>query len=370
MGSLARKFLISGAAMLGVSAVLGVLVEFSSFWGSVRAIDIAVVFWSFLTVLFLRNQMSRNWKLMVFAVLAGIWILGNSYLRGGEIFLAGLFLVRWSLYLWTAVTLSSWIQSESEYIQKWVDFVAAFWISIGVGQYLLFPDARILFWSGWDDHLFRAFGSVLDPLFYGLTSAVLAWRFWRRLEISPILYSSLLGLALVGSVLSYSRLALIGVAVWVALESLTVRRMRKFVFLGIVVTILTLIAPRDGGGEGQKLLRTSTLEARQESISQDISQSRSDWLFGNGWYFKPSTSLPGIPVNATTSDTFWLQMFLSGGVLGLGAVLVLGWYQKINSQIIWWHIILNVLTVASFSPWILLASAVVPIKFSQPKNQQ
>lgn len=349
------------AFVLGLSSLLGVLVELRTPFGAVRPFDVAIAIWSVVALLRLRKQ-NRSFGVKVFTVgLLFVWLFSVSYFSGVLSVPAGLYLTRWAVYLWGAWTLSLWLPQQSVKTQQWVDLFAFFWLLMGVGQYLFLPDARILFWLGWDDHLFRAFGVVMDPVFFGLTASVLAWRFWRRLEFTPAMSSILLPLSLVCVVLSYSRLAMLSVAIWIGLEAVSSKQWKSVGFLVPLFACLILFAPRDGGGEGQKLLRTSTLEARQATITQDVSQ-HSNLLTGNGWFFRQSESLNGVPQNVQVADTFWLQTYLSGGVVAVLGVLSFILVGERKNPIVWWHVGLNLLSGVSFSPWILLASAVVPLR--------
>lgn len=355
------------AAFIAVwaSSLLGVLVTWSSPWGSVRPLDLALAAWCVTAI----PSVLSNWKQRRGQLLTALpflaWLGLATVLWGNDPALGLIYLARWSALIFTVFTMTRWLQElpakESALAQSVLDIWSLAFVAFGLLQYLLLPDARHLYWLGWDDHLFRAFGTVLDPLFFGLVASLVAWRGWRRRTDSPKVAILLLSFGLLASVVSFSRLALLAVGVWLVLETLTAKSIRRTGIVGVMLVALVLFIPKDGGGEGQKLLRTASLEARVTAGQQDAQTPRSwqQYVTGSGWYIRQTNNQSALPQNARLADSLWLQLWLSGGSIGF---LLLGWgmwRSRPLPEIFHWHTILNVFSLASLSPFVGLASVLV-----------
>jgi hypothetical protein len=142
-----------------------------------------------------------------------------------------------------------------------------------------------------------------------------------------------------------------------------------------------LLAPKDGGGEGQKLLRTNSVAAREEVI---VHHTRSiTWpeiLVGRGWYYEGARQLQvqGISQdagqtvvdqsvgrnNAQSVDNLYLHVFLSTGTVGtLLFTISLGlWLKQLWPDILLRTTMMIILCHSLFStsllyPWVLLLIA-------------
>jgi hypothetical protein len=354
-----KALLPFSAGLIFYTSLFGVLLGFETPLGTLRPLDISLALWCALSVLWiLPNLKEKRVALVVAAITLG-WFTGMTLLLSSTALSGLAYLARWSVAFWSAWTLSLWLREQGEKAHVWIDIWAITFTSLGIVQYLFLPDARILFWSGWDDHLFRAFGTLLDPLFFGLMSSLTAWRGFRRLDARTGRIVLIAGL--MAMVLSFSRLAIAATLGWMLLESFPFTRFKKVLPVLALTIALVILVPKDGGGEGQKLLRTSTLQARSAAAQEDVSRKASA-LWGSGWYTRAPNPRALAPENAKIADAFWLQVYLSGGVIGVGLILltVLLWSKE--SKIAWWNVLGGLASVASFSPWILLASALIPDK--------
>ena len=349
------------AAIVLATTFLGVLVTWETPLGSLKPIDVSVLAWTLISLPRIYALVQKHKISSALFLLSFVWMTITTSLFSSNELIGFAYIGRWFVTLLAAWSLSDWVSKQDTNTHRWIDLGAIAWIGVGIGQYLLFPDARILFWIGWDDHLFRAFGSVLDPLFYGLATSALAWRGFRRWQLGESTGQWLLIIALIGVTFSFSRLAVLATLGWLFLESFGWKKLKQAALAGCTLFVLVLLAPKDGGGEGQRLLRTQSLVARGEAVQSDVSQDRSDLslIIGEGWYTRPANSDATIPSNAQIADTLALQIWLSGGVMAVILFLLTTLVFQTKSKILWWNVLCSVVSLMSLSPWVLIASGLV-----------
>ncbi len=137
-------------------------------------------------------------------------------------------------------------------------------VIIGLSQYILMPDVRFLSAWNWDDHYFRVIGSFLDPGFTGLLLVLFfTFYFFHRHRFLTIL-------TFITMALTYSRSSYLAFLVAVGIMAFQKKSLMFFV-KGTLILILTIaILPRASQGEGVKLERTSTIQARLINWGQSI----------------------------------------------------------------------------------------------------
>ncbi len=204
------------------------------------------------------------------------------------------------------------------------------WAVLGLSQYILLPDTRILSELGWDDHLSRAFATLFDPTFYGVLMAlaaiwVLSWK-----HKATVFTSFLTALFLLALAVSYSRLAYLVYILGVLSIWATSRSRRVLLAVPLLLMALVLL-PKDGGGAGQNLLRTQSITQRVEHATFQTSEwSWSEQLLGRGWSEKRFVAVrsQGIAAqygdnessggtHASVADSAYLHILLTSGVVGL-----------------------------------------------------
>lgn len=287
--------------------------------------------------------------------------------------------VYWArLVLYVTFALSVWMFGKGNNSNQKKIFTLAFlWLlaqaAIGISQYLIFPDTRILQYLGWDDHLSRAFGTLFDPGFFGLFMALGALVLQKsRFARNPFfLVIFLLALALSFSRSSYLAFTC-GIIVYAFLE-----KQRKYLLLIPLFISLLFFIPKDGGGEGQKLTRTASVAARAEVVEFHTQRiTLQELVLGRGWYYEKVQNLhwSGIQQqtpeienrakgsnNAAGVDISLLHVALSTGFIGLG--LFLGFLITLINKVRYDAIALSALTIllahsffslSLFYPWVLL----------------
>lgn len=134
-----------------------------------------------------------------------------------------------------------------------------------------------------------------------------------------------------------------------------------------------LLIPKDGGGEGQKLLRTNSIEARTEVLNYHTQDFKGlDWLIGRGWYYEGSLQIHRQALSeekteftatshARAVDNTYLHVLFSSGLPGLilfGTILTtLAWnlrHSPAAEAILGAVIIHSLFSTALLYPWVWL----------------
>ncbi len=361
------------AAFLAYLSLFGVLVSLETPFGTLRLIDIGLIFWTLSTCFWILPDVLQNWRKLWLPCIAVLYLLCTTFLFAPHL-ASFVYIARWVVSVYSAWSLHVWLSRRPTHVTRWISLWSITFVGLGIAQYLLLPDPRIFFYIGWDDHLFRAFGTLLDPLFFGLVSSLIAWKGAQRLSQHSKMGAILFVSGLLGVAFSYSRLAILATVLWIALEWLSENRtvltqftaqkflksLQQSAALLSILFLLVVLSPKDGGGEGQKLLRTRSLTARTEAAQSDITNQNSsqDFFLGSGWYTRSEISDDGVQNNARLADSAWLQIWLSGGVVGV-VLFAVAIHPVRRNPVVWWHLIVGLVSVSLFSPWVLVASAMI-----------
>lgn len=313
-----------------------------------------------------------------------LWTEGSAYLA------------RLVLYLVFGFGMGLWSQTKNFPALRLRRAVIAWLLMqaiIGLGQFLLFPDTRLLFFLGWDDHLSRAFGTLLDPGFFGLFMAWGALMSFVSATHSTgkrrLLWISALSLCIGALALSFSRASYVAFLAGVGALSWSWKQRSVLLLIPLLVLCLVLL-PKDGGGEGQNLLRTRSIEAREEVLvyhAEGLSVQQT--LFGRGWYYESALALHEQALlerdpnkqsavsprqNAQAVDNVFLHIFFSSGLIGfaLYAVwqLLLLWRLRTSPELlaIWTAVLAHSLfSTALLYSWSMLLLVVLTFT-QQSKN--
>ncbi|HNQ16589.1 MAG TPA: hypothetical protein PKH60_00635 [Candidatus Woesebacteria bacterium] len=172
-------------------------------------------------------------------------------------------------------------------------------------MYLIFPDLRALKSLGWDDHYYRAVGTLLDPNFTGIIIVVclLNWvgLFSIRTIRSIIFQYSLIGLLTISLGLTFSRaswltylfcLGLILVPVLIRLKFQFLQAtIVKLILFSIALLIITITVAPKPGGAGVDLSRSATVVARQQHDQSLLDTNRVRLIIGGGLSSAPNSEL-------------------------------------------------------------------------------
>ena len=235
-----------------------------------------------------------------------------------------LYLLRWVIYSLFFLSLIRLFKAHE--IKHVILSLGLVTTVVGLGQYLFFPDMRNLQLAGWDPHYFRLVGSWLDPGFTGIILVfsliyLLLNPLKSRLLNSICLISSYIALALTYSRSSYlAFLAAMGFIAWKQ------KGWKFFVKILLLFTITIYLLPRAAGGEGVKLERTSSINARIESWKTAWVTFLRNPILGVGFNTYRYAQASDLKNHAGAgSDSSLLFVAATTGILGLAAYL---WYLK------------------------------------------
>lgn len=150
-------------------------------------------------------------------------------------------------------------------------------------QYLLYPDLVSLKYFGWDDHYYRLTSTMLDPAFTGILlvlAILLSLDVYLKSRTKVHLLATIF--FLVSLAFTYSRASF--AALLIGLSVLLLKK-HKSLFMAIATALIILIAilPRNMGGEGVRLLRTSSTIQKIENYKDSLKIISSSPLFGVGY---------------------------------------------------------------------------------------
>ncbi len=220
-----------------------------------------------------------------------------------------------------------------------------FWLTVtlvvtgifGWLQYLLLPDLRYLKAFGWDDHLYRLAGTILDPGFMGILMV-----FGFLISISNFLYSkkklflSLSLVFLITCLFTYARasyIALFAGSLWILFIQIRQMKLKVHSFaFGTLIIITALgglifLLPRTAG-EGVRLERTNSIHEKFRNYRETL-QIVSDFpVFGVGFDTLCAERVrrfsdKGESHSCSGSDSSFLLVLATTGVVGGVAFLSL-----------------------------------------------
>ncbi len=217
--------------------------------------------------------------------------LGSFKRSSEEIFIAGLYLLRWGAYagLYFVAREFKGLKGLRSLIAKGlvgVGFTAAV---LGLLQYVFYPDIRPLTVFDWDPHYYRVVATFLEPgfagLIYVLGMVLLICQAWsKKIKRKPITHYSLLITYYLAFSLTYSRSSYLAYLIAMAVVA-WFKKSWKFFLAVILIFIFTLVVLPRPGGEGVKLERQASILSRFESWKQALITTKEKPLIGVGFNF-------------------------------------------------------------------------------------
>lgn len=304
--------------------------EFVKLQNGVALYDVLIVIYLFVNLWQIKNVLKgkiRRAGWLFTGVLLASFVLNAFGKSLNELVVPTAYLLRWTTYYLLFCLVM--VNGQKEEVVKALRVYGLTVLTIGLVQRLVFPDMRMLFGLGWDDHYYRLIGTWFDPNLTGLVLvlAFLGELFWTPKKKTPDLF--LILLYLVAIFLTYSRasyLALVG-------GLLFLYPGRRGIKVG-VVTFLTIVGlvfllPRPSG-EGGNLLRHVSIDARLRSYGRGLEIYRTSPWYGAGYNFYKSAQEnmgylpinPAAPVNsASGNDCSLIFILATSGVVGVLAFL-------------------------------------------------
>lgn len=276
----------------------------------------------------------------VFLLTCIISLLVNSFkLRINELTIAILYFFRFIMYAGSVVTV--WMLPNKKKLNILIILFGSGCLLLFFGyiQYFFFPSLRGLTYEGWDPHLYRMFGTFLDPNFFGsflvlfILLSLYLLGLWKKYKVVLTIITFL---AVIGLFLTFSRSAYIALGVGIVTFLFCKGYKRKIaqslgVLLVIGLLVVFLLARQS---EGTNLLRTASTAARFNNlfragkIIQDYpifgvgfnaykyAQHTEGFIGGMGW--EDSHSSNGV-------NNSYLFVWATTGIIGLIAYVLFLW---------------------------------------------
>jgi len=307
--------------------------------------------------------------LLLFTAWAMVTLLVNvPLLESREVLIAFLYLIRFFAFASLAFV-SFEIFSENKkkkFLFKSLMIIGSTSSGLSLLQYFFFPDTRFLSDYQWDPHYFRAIGTFLDPTFLGmilvLTLILTFFEFERKKRKLFLFLGSITYLSLA---LTYSRASYLAFICGSGAISFFKKSPKIFLVACLLLGMTIFLLPRPGG-EGVKLERESTIEARIRNWKQSIGISKDHLLFGVGFNaYRPAQQDYGflgeedwqVSHAGAGADSSFLFALATTGVFGL-ILFLLFWWKTAKI-----HPILTVSSIALtahsffsnslFYPWVM-----------------
>lgn len=195
--------------------------------------------------------------------------------------------------------------------------------AFGLIQYIAFPDLTQLKWLGWDDHLFRLTGTILDPGFTGILLVLTIFLAMITKLTKPI-KAVAIGLPTIALLLTYSRASYLsfiaGFMVFVYLKG----KIKKGMLLSALFIVSLFFLPR-ASSAGTELTRVFSIVGRIQTWSNAITIAKDNPVSGVGFnllrYTQRSYGFVGddweTSHSASGIDNSYLFVLATTGVLGL-----------------------------------------------------
>lgn len=229
--------------------------------------------------------------IFIFILIAFVSLLFNiNSLNPQEFLVSFLYLLRFISYSGIYFIITGFDKSFKRKILALMFFSGMLIVLGGFIQYFFYPNLRNLYYLGWDEHLYRLFGSFFDPNFAASIISLFLILLLTLLLSSPINSKKITAILIVLSILSFIALLLTysrsGYLMFFvsAVSLLLMFGKKKYVAILLVVfTISITLLPKNLGGEGVKLLRTASLISRSEYLKNAVIIFKDHPILGVGF---------------------------------------------------------------------------------------
>lgn len=236
-----------------------------------------IVCFSFPTLWEMKNELTQNTSFRILLTVYGVGFTGllvnTTWLNPQSFFVSFLYGLRFGIYAALLMVSMYLDRSQKKFVFNGLLISGCVMAAAGIVQYFFFPDLRGFFSLGWDEHLYRLFGTLFDPNFSGaifvITSLLGVERYWGE---KKHVFLSVISFALpsVALLLTYSRSSYL-MAVMAVFAYFTMKRAYNYAALSILIIILgVVLLPKNLRSEGVDLLRTASIEARAHEYSQAV----------------------------------------------------------------------------------------------------
>ncbi len=230
--------------------------------------------------------------ILLFIAVCIISLALNAYrLDIDSLFVSSLYLVRWILYASVYFIIGSFDKEFVKRIKYFLLIPITVILGFGLIQYNFYQSLRNLYYLGWDEHLYRLFGSFLDPNFAGAFLVItfifllnLLFEIYKsKSYIKIVLLFSLLTLNFIEIYLTFSRSALVMLVVSLVAYLILIGKKRLLVLFTFLLIILAIFSPKSFQTEGTNLFRIASSEARLDSAKAALKIIDQNLIYGVGF---------------------------------------------------------------------------------------
>jgi len=217
--------------------------------------------------------------LLLFLVIGVISLIPAIFYFGPLASLVGLmYLIRFGLYSLFFMVISKLLSAKD--LSRLTMILGITFVITAWAQYLFFPDIRTLQIANWDAHYYRVVGTLFDPGFLGI---ILLFFLIFLLNFKELKYKILWGITYLAFVLTYSRSSFL--AFFVATGFIAWRQKSGKFLLGmwLLMAVTLPLLPRASDGEGVKLERTNSIQARIDNWRNSLIIFRDHPIIGVGF---------------------------------------------------------------------------------------
>lgn len=260
-------------------------------------------------------------SVIMFIVISTISLIPAIFRYGAvPVFVGFLYLLRWSAYSLLFIPFLGLLTGHK--IKSLSVALCLVIVGTGILQYLFFPDIRPLTVNEWDMHYFRVVGPFLDPGFFG-------FLLFYVISVSQRTYL-LWFLTYIVFAFTYSRSSFLALLSASAFISAKLKQPLYFIIASILILVTVLTLPRQSDGEGVKLERTSSIQARIDNWLQSGSIFVRNSVLGVGFnvyrYAKMEYGFSGkdkwlVSHADAGADSSLLFVAATTGIIGLGVYI-------------------------------------------------
>ena len=268
--------------------------------------------------------------IFIFFLIGGLSLIVNSSLfTSREVGVGFLYLLRWIFYaglyfvLFDLKKKFKWLNWENG--RCFLIIIGSAIGIFGLVQYFLWPNLKALEVLQYDPHFYRAVGTFLDPGFTGiilvLTLILISAKNWGLWGLWVIVYLAL--------ALTYSRASWLAFFIGMSILSFYKKSWKLFLLTTGVLVLTWFLIPKPSG-EGGKLTRTYTIQARFQNYQQAVKIIKEKPILGVGFntlrYYQKN-----LPENQAGAglDNSWLFVLATSGALGFLGYLGI-WGKALN----------------------------------------
>lgn len=251
---------------------------------------------------------------------------------------AFLYWLRWTLYACIYFSLNILEKNQKQNLLGALVVSGVVLAILGWVQYFLYPDLRNLVYLGWDPHLYRIFGTFLDPNFLGIYFVITFFLVWdgilfKKFEPRVVVLMFLL----ITLLFTYSRASYL--AFFTGMGVITFfSSSKKAPFALLILLVMSIFFLPRPVGEGVQLLRISTIISRVNNWQEAGRTFLKNPILGVGFnayhYARDPSSLIVMGSHAISGvDNSFLFLLATVGIFGFSAYIwLLGRMMFINSK--------------------------------------